>query len=168
MPIEWMDGGGDDRPPPEPRPGAAAPRRAPVPFNHDLLRLALEGCNPGGFRNLAIANRAGPSSPPAGRPRAFALDPGALLSTSGGAASPGSTPDVIFCLNPRFSTDGVAVPGWFGAALDACRGAGGADLETLTAAVSRARPDGGPPAEAWVARLVPALWSAGILCDAAG
>ena len=144
------------------------PQRTVRTFSHDLLRLLLEVCNPQGFRHQAIASRALPPPPPQGRPGRFALDAAAVIAPQPLNPKTGGLADQLHCLQPAYHADGVLVPTWFEPVLRACAGPGGLGLPELTEAVERFGPAGGPPPTAWLGRLLPALFAAGVLREAAG
>jgi len=150
-----------------PNTGARGPVRQMRPLGHDLLRLMLEACNPGGFRHEVHRALTAPPPAPQGRPQRF----GAVAEASIRPLE--LDPDTAFpsrdlhCLNPAFAPAGVLVPKWFGGVLELCAPSEGADLASLQARTEELRPQPGPPAVAWLGRLLPQLWSSGILRDVA-
>ena len=143
-----LDSPGGRPPPPPPT------RRSRRPAGHDLLRLLLETGHPDGFRRQLLVDRPPPPPPP--RPDRFIVDPGASFR-------PDPSGPVLLCINPEFSPSPVPVPLWIEPLLEACRQPGGAGIDDLVALVDRVRPPDGPPGTAWLGRLLPRLWSAGIL-----
>ncbi len=148
---------------PMPISGRGGPQRTVRTFSHDLLRLLLEVCNPEGFRHQAIASRALPLPPPQGRPGRFVLDEGAVVSEQRLNPRTGGLAEQLHCLQPAYRAEGVLVPTWFRPVLEACTAPAGLDLPQLSSAVERFGPPGGPPASAWLGRLLPALFAAGVL-----